>query len=120
MIAEYVVCLAEDTTGIIWMGTTEGLQGYDGVGFEHYSTENSGLPTNVFTDIWAEPMGNRLWLGLKSGLAVMDLRTRHIEPFDSTGAQEKSPPTIELTSRDYLTNWWPCRTGAMARCGRME
>ena len=85
MAGEYVVCLAEDTTGVIWMGTTEGLQGYDGVGFEHYSTENSGLPTNVFTDIWAEPMGNRLWLGLKSGLAVMDLRTRHIEPFDVNG-----------------------------------
>ncbi|MBR1787818.1 MAG: helix-turn-helix domain-containing protein [Bacteroidaceae bacterium] len=85
MVAESVVCLAEDTTGILWMGTTEGLQGYDGVGFEHYSTENSGLPTNVFTDIWAEPAGSRLWLGVKSGLAVMDLRTRRIEPFDVNG-----------------------------------
>ncbi|MBR4757604.1 MAG: hypothetical protein IK084_02225, partial [Bacteroidaceae bacterium] len=78
MIAEDVTCLTEDTTGIIWIGTTEGLLGYDGVGFEYYSTDNSGIPGNVFTDIWAEPKGNRLWLGLKSGLAVMDLRTRHI------------------------------------------
>lgn len=85
MLGESVACLAEDTTGIIWIGTTEGLQGYDGVGFEHYSTENSGLPANVFTDIWAEPKGNRLWLGLKSGLAVMDLRTRHIEPYKIDG-----------------------------------
>ena len=79
MVAEFITCLAEDTTGIIWMGTTEGLQGYNGVGFEHYSTDNSNLPGNVFTAIWAEPQGGRLWLGLNSGLAVMDIRTRHIE-----------------------------------------
>lgn len=79
MIAEFVLCMAEDTTGTIWMGTTEGLQAYNGVGFEHYSSENSGLPSNVFTTIWAEPKGSRLWLGLKNGLAVMDLCTRRIE-----------------------------------------
>ena len=85
MVAELVSCLAEDTTGIIWIGTTEGLLGYDGVGFECYSTDNSGLPGNVFTDIWAEPNGSRLWLGLKSGLAVMDIPTRRIRTLNDEG-----------------------------------
>lgn len=78
-IVEHIVCLAEDATGMIWMGTEEGLIGYDGVGFERYATDNSGLTGNFFTAIWAEPNGSRLWLGLKSGLAVMDLHTRRIQ-----------------------------------------
>lgn len=85
MAAEFVTCLAEDSAGLIWMGTTEGLQAYDGVGFELYTTENSGLPGNVFTAIWAEPKGGRLWLGMNSGLAVMDLRTRRIERIADDG-----------------------------------
>lgn len=80
-----VSCLAEDTTGIIWMGTEEGLVGYDGVGYEYYTAENSELTGNVFAAIWAEPGGSRLWLGLKNGLSVMDLRTRRIKKVDIDG-----------------------------------
>ena len=80
-----VLCLTEDTLGIVWMGTEEGLLGYDGIDYERYTTANSGLTGNVFNDIWAEPDGQRLWLGLKSGLAVMDLHTRRIRPFDIPG-----------------------------------
>lgn len=80
-----VSCFAEDTTGMIWMGTEEGLVGYDGVGFEFYTVDNSELPGNVFAAIWAEPGGGRLWLGVKNGLAVMDLRCRRIKKVDIDG-----------------------------------
>ncbi len=82
MATEHVVCLAEDSTGLLWIGTEEGLLAYDGVGFEHYTTADSGLSGNGFTDLWAAPDGRYLWLGLKSGLAVMDLLSRlirHVE-----------------------------------------
>lgn len=81
----FVSSFAEDTTGIIWMGTEEGLVGYDGVGNEYYTTENSELSGNVFAAIWAEPGGSRLWLGLKNGLSVMDLHTRRIKKVDIDG-----------------------------------
>ncbi|MBR1682460.1 MAG: helix-turn-helix domain-containing protein [Bacteroidaceae bacterium] len=85
MPAEHVVCLAEDGRGMLWMGTEEGLVGYDGVGFEHYTTENSGLTGNGFSALWADTLTGRLWLGLKSGLAVMDLQTRRIHPYEIPG-----------------------------------
>lgn len=82
MPATRVCCLAEDSTGLLWMGTDEGLLGFDGVGFEHYTVWNSGLSGNLFSTMWLEPGGARLWLGLLSGLAVMDVSRRVIRPFE--------------------------------------
>ena len=42
----YVMSIAQDTDGIIWVATEEGLNRFDGKHFTSFTKENSGLSAN--------------------------------------------------------------------------
>src|SRR5258706_5429947 len=44
-------CLAQDGDGFIWIGTTEGLNRYDGDSFVQYFKSDSGLVANNINDL---------------------------------------------------------------------
>jgi len=60
----------EGENGTIWLGTREGLSGYDGGTFTNYTTEH-GLPDNRIRDLMWGP-GGSLWVATRGGLSRMD------------------------------------------------
>ena len=77
-------CLAEDSTGFIWVGTSEGLNRFDGVNFKVYQTDTA---TGMHADHILSLMhlgGDRLLVGLNvGGLAMFDTKNERFTPFDT-------------------------------------
>lgn len=68
-------CLAQDSTGMMWIGTYAGLQSFDGYSLTHYNYYPSeqkvyGTHNRIRSMVSA---GDRLWLGTESGLTCFDL-----------------------------------------------
>lgn len=88
-------CLAEDSTGFIWVGTREGLNRFDGVQFTVYQTDTAtGLPSDNVAALLH--LGNdRLLVGLvNSGLALYDPLTDGFTCFDTLYNAEGVPFTL--------------------------
>lgn len=76
-------CLAEDSTGFIWVGTREGLNRFDGVNFKVYQSDTAtGLPSDNIAALLH--LGNdRLLVGLvNTGLAIFDPDSERFSCFD--------------------------------------
>jgi ligand-binding sensor domain-containing protein len=66
---DHVTSLAQDSSGFIWIGSTEGLFRYDGFNFKTFYSEpgNTGtLPENIITTIFVSSKG-LLWIGTRGG-----------------------------------------------------
>ena len=59
----------QDPTGMIWIGTAEGLNSYDGVTFITYDKQNSGLSNDSIRAIESTD-DNSLWVATDDGLYV--------------------------------------------------
>ncbi|MEM1094786.1 MAG: two-component regulator propeller domain-containing protein [Bacteroidota bacterium] len=82
-----VVALHQDQRGFLWIGTTDGLNRYDGYGFtvwRHDPSQPGGLPNNTVRTI-AEDADGFLWIGTMGGLARYDPYTDTFTPIDLDG-----------------------------------
>lgn len=72
-----VWCTFEDSRGIMWIGTSQGLNRYDGTGFRIYPhrDNDSTTPTGNMIRSIAEDREHYLWLGTDVGLSRFDPRT---------------------------------------------
>jgi two-component sensor histidine kinase len=83
-------CGLQDSRGFVWIGTTHGLQRYDGKNFKTFTKEKDGLQDNVVSRIIEDDQG-QLWImyGLYHGFAkpeagkvdILDLKTNKIQSF---------------------------------------
>lgn len=60
------ICVAKDTKGFLWIGTTSGLSRYDGYTFTNYRYADSNQLISQVNVI--RPQGNKLWVGSDAGL----------------------------------------------------
>lgn len=70
---DVVTCLAQDSTGFIWIGSSEGLFRFDGFSYKSfYSTpgNNQTIPNNLINKIYVDRDG-LLWVGTGDGLAII-------------------------------------------------
>ncbi|WP_439181550.1 ligand-binding sensor domain-containing protein [Carboxylicivirga taeanensis] len=69
----HVTALFQDSRGYIWVGTTDGLNRYDGYGFvvyRHHPLSDSTIVGNYIQAITETPDGN-IWIGTRnSGIAI--------------------------------------------------
>lgn len=79
-------CLAQDSSGFIWIGSFEGLYRYDGFNYKGYyadaKRENS-LPSNWIAKICVTRKG-LLWIGTRGGLAIMGSNGKVMKVINST------------------------------------
>jgi two-component sensor histidine kinase len=81
-------CGLQDSRGFVWIGTTHGLQRYDGKNFKTFTKEKDGLQDNIVSRILEDDQ-QQLWImyGLFAGLAypipgkvdILDLKTNKIQ-----------------------------------------
>lgn len=101
-----VMCLLEDSQGLLWVGTREGLNRYDGYQFEtfkHSPYDSLSLSNNHINVIF-ESSGGEMWLGTASGLNRYHPATQGFTsygaPPDSSGLTNSYVKTIiELADR---------------------
>lgn len=90
--------IGEDAIGNIWLGTIDkGLFCYDTAGnIEHYTMENTLLPTNSITDLYCN-FGKNLYISTSSGLCVMDIYSRQLSLMKSNARGTQSLPNALIT-----------------------
>ena len=68
-----VTCLAQDSTGFIWIGSKEGLFRFDGFNYKsfyHTPGNTQTIPGNFISKLHVDKQG-LLWIGTNSGAALM-------------------------------------------------
>lgn len=73
----FVNCLAQTQQGYLWVGTSDGLDRFDGYHFVHYrhsDTDTTSLPHKLITALFTSSDGT-LWVGTAKGLARYDSAT---------------------------------------------
>ncbi len=73
----FVIKLFQDSRGFIWIGTSNGLNRYDGYQIKRFTPDNTArwaLKSSVIYCIVEDAQG-LLWLGTEKGLVVMDTYT---------------------------------------------
>jgi ligand-binding sensor domain-containing protein/signal transduction histidine kinase len=79
-----VTCLAQDSTGFIWIGSKEGLFRYDGFGYKSFyyrPADDKSIPNNFISKIFVANDG-LLWVGTSGGLIVMKTNGEVIRIFN--------------------------------------
>lgn len=61
--------IVQDDSGYLWIGTSYGLNRFDGVNFKNFYSKD-GLPNNKIYSL-LEDNSSRLWIGTVSGVSVM-------------------------------------------------
>lgn len=99
----YVTSIVQDKRGEIWVGTEAGLNRFNGHSFMNFTVGDIGLPGDAVTALQYDGKNDRLWVGTKSGLAVIQLP-------DLTPVQLKKPADMG----DYnITDITPASDGGL-------
>lgn len=83
-------CIAQDSTGLIWIGTNAGLQSYDGYTlqtFDYYQGGHKIYQSHNRINAVASS-ADKLWVGTESGLTCFDLNTHHYIPYYIEGKDQ--------------------------------
>jgi signal transduction histidine kinase/ligand-binding sensor domain-containing protein len=69
-----VQTIHQDQYGLLWIGTTNGLQKYDGVSFKAYKTEANQPNSLIDNDVWGleEDETGNLWIATRNGISKYD------------------------------------------------
>jgi len=76
-----IFSIYQDSTGVMWYASTEGLTRYNGSSaINYYADEESGLPENYLTEIYGEYNGS-LYINARNKLVVFDKSTEKFNTF---------------------------------------
>jgi len=91
----YVVSIAQDGDGFIWLATEDGLNRFDGRRFVNYNRHNSGLTANELNSLAYSPAHpDKLYIATqRAGICVYDRKTGEIHPM-----QHPKPISEAVTS----------------------
>ncbi|MBN2272819.1 MAG: response regulator [Bacteroidales bacterium] len=79
-----IFCFCQDHEGFLWIGTADGLNKYDGVGFTVYKfdqTDKTTLSNSYVSALYEDKAGN-LWIGLANGICRYNRDKDNFERFD--------------------------------------
>jgi len=85
-----VICLTQDSSGFIWLGTENGLVRYDGTHYRRWTSED-GLPSNWVARLVPATDGG-VWVGTLRGLAKF--KDGRLERANFGGASPQAPASL--------------------------
>lgn len=72
----YIMGIAQDRKGYIWVSTESGLNRFDGTAFRSFRKSNSDIGADALNRLFADPDENTLWIATqRNGLDRLDLDT---------------------------------------------
>jgi len=105
-----VTAVAQDRHGFIWIGTTDGLNRFDGYNVEIYRHEpgnRNSLPNNLVRCVFTDSKGT-LWVGTTNGLAYYDNRLNGFRTFFQSANDKTTIPSnwINVITEDVHGMLW--------------
>ena len=106
LVQSQALCLTQDRTGNLWVGTMGGLSRYDGKTFTNYNMHN-GLLSSTVNALATDKDGN-IWIGTQKGLSKFNGRT--FEHFSIPKQTEHTySATVSNSQQINVVNdtiWW--------------
>ena len=96
-----VMAVAQDSTGLIWLGTRQGINRYDGYHFKNYSNTNKASGSLEEVTSFLTDFRGVLWAGTTSGLKRYHLKKDQFENIKGLSSQK-----VELLYQDSKKNLW--------------
>ena len=114
--SDYVLNMAVDKYGFIWVATEEGLNRFDGSRFYTYYKHANGnsITGNELNCVLDDPKDNKMWIGTqREGLNVFDYDTDKFSSFRHDKNDRNSIITNDITSISasvdssiWITTYW--------------
>nr|WP_044655497.1 two-component regulator propeller domain-containing protein [Bacteroides acidifaciens] len=76
----YVTDITQDKRGCLWVATEGGVSRFDGKRFKVFNASNSGITGNSLNALHYDGVTDKLWIGAKNGLSLLDCATQQFEP----------------------------------------
>ena len=77
-----VHAIIQDSRGFIWLGTSDGLNRYDGMRFRTFHKNELGGNSGFIVSLCEDDRGD-IWIGTDSGVVLYDAYTDRFRPFDT-------------------------------------
>ena len=77
-----VTTIHKDKLGLMWFGTIDGLNRFDGYSFKVFRNkygDSTSLPHDIVTCIYSDPTAN-IWTGTQKGIGILDNKTLKFSP----------------------------------------
>jgi ligand-binding sensor domain-containing protein len=105
-----VWAITQDKHGLIWIGSQDGLNRFDGYKVDVYRTERgnkNSLPNNYIRCLFTDSNGT-VWIGTQNGMAYYDDRSNSFESFFKDTTDKNSLPgnNISVIKEDVLGILW--------------
>ena len=98
--------ILQDHNGLVWFGTSDGLNKFDGTNFTVYTTksgDSTSIPSNNISAL-LEDRNGRLWVGTNGGgLAYYDAKQNTFKSFIGEGIPNRNVPFNVLTLYEDLS-----------------
>ena len=82
----------QDRSGLVWIGTKDGLNIYDGISV-NVIRSNSGNPSNDYINSLFEDSDGTIWIGTEHGVCTYDAALGCVLPFDVQSSNTGEPIT---------------------------
>lgn len=92
----FVTDIAQDRWGFLWIATEAGLNRFDGENFRLFSERNTSLVSNAINSLFYDETTDKLWIGTKKGLNVLNCSTQKFESLELP-VEEKSVNVVNFT-----------------------
>ncbi len=114
-----VTCIYSDNKGLIWFGTNDGLNLFDGYDFKiikHEPGNQNSLPDYAVNTI-CETGNGIFWIGTMSGLSRFDLKTESFKHFIHDPNDSSSLPNnmVWRIVKDNSNNLWICTSNGLSK-----
>ncbi|PIX95245.1 MAG: hypothetical protein COZ25_01415, partial [Ignavibacteria bacterium CG_4_10_14_3_um_filter_37_18] len=101
------LAIIQDRKGFIWIGTKDGLNRYDGIGFQVYrhTLDKNSLVNNHIKCLYQDSGGN-IWIGTLDGLSKFNPETEQFTTYQKNDSTDLSGNLITTILEDSFKNIW--------------